>query len=111
MSTDPLTAFMQATAITQPAFPPGSRYHGLPVFQLPASGSRPAIPYVGRRFLPDPADLPDTGAHRVSVGDRLDNLAEEYKDAPEMWWQIADANPVIRPADLTATPGRVLRRG
>lgn len=108
MTADPLTAFLQSTAMTQPAFAPGSRYHGLPVLAHTRDDGT-AVPYVARRFLPDPATLATSGHHVVSVGDRLDNLAQRYNQDPGAWWQIADGHAVLRPADLTDTPGRRLR--
>jgi hypothetical protein len=32
-----------------------------------------------------------------------------YLADAEQWWRIADANPVLDPAELTAEPGRTLR--
>lgn len=33
--------------------------------------------------------------HRVTDGDRLDQLADTYFDQPRTWWLICDANPAI----------------
>ncbi|HUG29447.1 MAG TPA: LysM domain-containing protein [Candidatus Limnocylindria bacterium] len=106
--TDPLKAFLQSTAMTAPAFAPGSRYHGLDI----ARWTRPdgkEVPYVRRRFVPQPESFATAGEHRVSVGDRLDNLAHQYIGDPQRYWQICDANGVIRPEELTETVGRRIR--
>lgn len=108
MTTDPLKAFMQATAMTAPAFAPGSRYHGLDIAQWTRPDGRLA-PYVRRRFLPSPEAFADTGEHRVSAGDRLDNLAHRYIGDPQQYWQICDANGALRPEELTETVGRRIR--
>jgi hypothetical protein len=89
-------------------FEPTSRYQGLPVaaFQ-PLDGGDP-IPYVTRRFLPAPDSLTAIGIHVVGADDRLDRIAATQLADPELFWRVADANPVLRPATLTAVPGRVL---
>ena len=33
-------------------------------------------------------------------------LGQRYFGDPGQWWQIADANPVLDPQELTAEPGR-----
>ncbi|XIG80363.1 hypothetical protein C1N81_42605 [Streptomyces sp. SGAir0957] len=67
------------------------------------------VPYLRRRLLPDPGTLGVVAEHTVSTGDRLDLLAHRYLGSADQWWQIADANPALDPAELTRTPGRVIR--
>ena len=106
--TDPLKAFLQSTAMTAPAFAPDSRYHGLDIAQWTRADGAP-VPYVRRRFVPPPERFAASGEHRVSVGDRLDNLAYRYIGDPQKYWQICDANGAIRPEELTETVGRRIR--
>ena len=106
--TDPLKAFMQAQALTAPAFAPGSRYHGLDIARWNRPDGTP-VPYVRRRFIPPPASLGTLREHRVVSGDRLDNLAAKYLGDPQQYWQLCDGNGAIRPDTLTATIGRTLR--
>ena len=106
--TDPLKAFLQSTAMIAPAFAPDSRYHGLDIAQWTRADGAP-VPYVRRRFVPPPERFATAGEHRVSVGDRLDNLAHRYIGDPQRYWQICDANGVIRPEELTGTVGRRIR--
>jgi hypothetical protein len=106
--TDPLKAFLQSTALTAPAFAPDSRYHGLDIAQWTRPGGQP-VPYVRRRFVPPPENFATTGEHRVSVGDRLDNLAAERIGDPQKYWQLCDANGVLRPEELTETIGHRIR--
>jgi hypothetical protein len=89
-------------------YPRTSRYYGIPT----AVHTRPdgtEVPYLNRRLLPPPDRLTTLTEHAVSAGDRPDLLAYRYLGDAEQWWRIADANPVLNPDDLTATPGRRLR--
>lgn len=105
---DPLKSFLQSTAMTAPAFAPDSRYHGLDIARWTRADGQ-EVPYVRRRFVPPPESFATAGEHRVSVGDRLDNLAYRHIGDPQRYWQICDANGVIRPEELTETVGRRIR--
>ena len=52
--TDPLKAFLQANALTAPAFAPDSRYHGLDIAPWTRADGE-VLSYVRRRFVPPPA--------------------------------------------------------
>jgi hypothetical protein len=88
-------------------FAANSRYLGTEVAQYRVGDGVP-VPYVRRRLLPDPATLTVVDVHVVGDTDRLDRIAAHYLSDPERFWQIADANPVLDPAELTAVPGRRL---
>ena len=94
----------------QPAepFPATSRYYGLPraTHQLP-DGRQAA--YVRRRFVPHPEQFDLLVEHTVSEGERLDHLAALHLGDPERFWQICDANGVLRPEELIETVGRRVR--
>jgi nucleoid-associated protein YgaU len=47
--------------------------------------------------------------HRVSEGDRIDNLSARYLGDPLAYWRIADANRALQPETLTDEPGHVIR--
>jgi hypothetical protein len=47
--------------------------------------------------------------HTIGQVDRLDVMAAQYLGDPQLFWRICDANGAMRPEDLTATVGRVLR--
>jgi hypothetical protein len=85
-----------------------SRYAGLPIAgrQLPDGRT---VPYVQRRFIPPPERFALLHEHVVRDGDRPDLLAHEYLGDPEQFWRIADANAVLRPADLTDRAGTRVR--
>ena len=106
--TDPLKAFMQANALTAPAFPPGSRYHGLDTAQWTRANGE-AVSYVRRRFVPPPESFATLSEHRVAEGDRPDNLAAKYLGDPQQYWRLCDGNGVMRPDELTETVGKRLR--
>lgn len=105
MSTNPIEALLLATAATN-RFPPNSRYHGVPtnVFACP-DGT--LIPYLRRRFVPQPEALALLHSCKVREGDRLDNVAARNLGDPEMFWRICDGNRAVRP-DALVEP--VLRR-
>lgn len=89
-------------------FEPSSRYHDLETRTAETPDGR-AVTYVRRRFLPPGRALPDVAEVTVTGGDRLDRLTARTLGDPQAFWQVADANDAMRPADLTAVPGRRLR--
>ena len=104
---DPFAALLKAVALKTPAFPPNSRYHGLPTATLVRPGRDP-LPYITRRFIPPHETLAVMQEHAVAQGDRLDNLAARYLGDPELYWRLADANGALRPDDLLEPLGRRL---
>jgi hypothetical protein len=106
--TDPLKAFMQANALSAPAFSPDSRYHGLDTTQWTGADGV-SVTYVRRRFLPAPENFATLQEHRVAEGDRLDNLAARYLADAQQYWRLCDGNGAIRPAELIETVGDILR--
>ena len=105
---DPVQAFLQASAIETPLFPPTSRYHGIAAAKV----TRPdgtIVAFVRRRFVPSPERFALLGEHVVVAGDRLDNLAARCLGDPQHYWRIADANRAMRPDELVERAGRRLR--
>lgn len=93
------------------ALPPvqaNSRYYGVPV-AVTQTRDGVELRCFRRRFVPAPQQQAPTVEHLVVPGDRLDLLAERYYGDPLLAWRIADANVALDPAELVATPGRVLR--
>jgi nucleoid-associated protein YgaU len=105
---DPVQAFLQANALITPLFPPTSRYHGIAAAQLTLADGT-TIAYLRRRFVPPPENFALLQEHVVAAGDRLDNLAARYLGDPLQYWRLCDANRAMRPDELTATAGRLLR--
>jgi nucleoid-associated protein YgaU len=89
-------------------YPRTSRYHGTAVTMYTAPDGTP-IPYLARRLLPDPASATAVAEYTVVAGDRPDLIAFRLLGDAEQWWQIADANPVLDPRELTATVGEKLK--
>lgn len=89
-------------------FPPNSRYAGTATTVFVTVDGK-AIAHLARRFLPDPSAFVVAGFHTVTQGDRPDVIAAQSFGDPELFWRLCDANGAMRPEDLTATLGRVLR--
>ena len=104
---DPVQAFLQANALTSPAFAPGSRYYGIATAQLLQADGRTVV-YVQRRFLPPPENFALLQTVSVVAGDRLDNLAARYLGDPEQSWHLCDANRAMQPEALVANVGATL---
>ena len=104
---DAVQAFLQANALTPPAFAPDSRYYGVATAQLTEADGRTVV-YVRRRFLPPPENFAVLQAVAIVSGDRLDNLAARHIGDPQQWWRLADANRAMLPEALVAEPGATL---
>jgi hypothetical protein len=89
-------------------FTPTSRYYGLATTTLETADHQ-MIPYLVRRFLPDPARFALLTEHVVTDGERLDNVTEQYFGDPEAFWRLCDANRAMRPEELVERMGRRLR--
>jgi hypothetical protein len=100
-------------------YPRSSRYHDAEIgVHVQPDGTE--VRYTKRRLLPPLPEATgdstgagtgtgdDTVPHTVSEGERPDLLAQRYFGAPDQWWQIADANPVLDPHELTDEPGRTI---
>jgi hypothetical protein len=88
--------------------PPNSRYSCAGILQTKLRDGR-EVAYLQRRFIPPASLFATIGQHQVKQGERMDHLAAQYLNDPEMFWLIADANLAFDPADLTAPPGTTLR--
>ena len=95
-------------SIEQSLYPPSSRYHGLPIVQLVDKTGQDTA-YLSRRFIPAADSFVEIRMHTVVEGERLDNLTARYLGDPELYWRLCDANGVIKPNELTESPGRGIR--
>ena len=89
------------------SFPPSSRYYSVGNSTLEDENGRSII-YLRRRFIPPPEKFEMIQEYTVREGDRLDNIAVKFIGDPEQFWQLADANNVMKPEELAA-PGNKLR--
>jgi len=105
---DPLSALFQTGVLNQTPFPSSSRYHGLATAKLKRPDGT-VVTYLRRRFVPQPENFATIGEHRVAQGERLDHIAARHLGDPEQFWRLCDANAVLRPEELTETPGRRVR--
>ncbi|GHB41500.1 hypothetical protein [Streptomyces umbrinus] len=89
-------------------YPRTSRYHDAEIgIHRQADGTE--VRYTKRRLLPPLTETEDDGqSHTVSSGERPDLLGQRYFGDPAQWWQIADANPVLDPRELTDEAGNVI---
>ena len=87
---------------------PSSRYYGLET-RTHVAPNGDETPYFPRRFLPDPNRLALLNEHTVVQGERPDTIAAQELADPELFWRLCDANPVLRPEELTERLGRRLR--
>ncbi len=105
MSVDPL-AFLGAAP---PApFPSSSRYHDVEIVRHTLPDGR-VVSHLRRRIVPPPENFATLQEHAVQEDERLDQIAARYLGDPTLYWKICDANLALRPDDLVAAPGRVLR--
>lgn len=105
---DPLQTILQSAALKNTIFPSTSRYHGIDTATFETADGR-TIVYLRRRFVPPADRFVLLQEHTVTQGDRLDNLSAQYLGDPEQFWQLCDANNVIRPEELIETIGSRLR--
>lgn len=89
-------------------FTPGSRYYLIKTSEIVRPDGKKIV-YVLRRFVPQQNRFVTLLEHTVEEGDRLDVITAKYLEDPEQFWQICDANGVMRPEELTETVGRSVR--
>ncbi|MEU9894714.1 hypothetical protein ACIBCS_16130 [Streptomyces phaeochromogenes] len=91
-------------------YPRTSRYHDAEIgIHRQPDGTE--VRYTKRRLLPPLAETETESegqSHTVSSGERPDLLGQRYFGDPAQWWQIADANPVLDPRELTDEAGNVI---
>ena len=105
---DPVRALLMGPPLEVTLYPPSSRYYGIATTETTLAGGR-AVRHLRRRFLPDQATMVTIGLHRVSDGDRLDNLGARYLGDPLQAWRLGDANLTLRLDALVDEIGRRLR--
>lgn len=88
-------------------FPATSRYNGIDTNTLTTAAGR-NITYLKRRFLPQPGRFALLQLHRVTVGERIDNITAQYLTDPGQYWRICDANNISNPTEAEQV-GRTLR--
>lgn len=95
-----------------PSFDPNSRYFDVKTATLTitdASGEARRVVYKCRRFLPRLDQMLTVSEQPLQEGTRIDHVASEQLDDPQLFWQICDANPVMHPDELTSELGLPVR--
>lgn len=95
-------------AQTAEPFPATSRYHGVERVTFVTTEGRQVI-HLRRRFVPQPEEFDLLLEHTVTESQRLDHIAAQHLGDPERFWQICDANGVLRPEELIEIVGRRIR--
>ncbi len=101
-------SLLQFAGLKPSLFAPNSRYQATATGTWTTADGR-TVAYLRRRFVPKPEELAQVGQYTVTQGDRLDIIAARYLGDPTLFWRIADANRALRPEDLVAVVGTVLR--
>jgi hypothetical protein len=78
-----------------------------------------AIPYIGRRVIPDTDRYQELDRYRVRGSslsadgamtqvERIDQVGDGFYGDPLQYWRICDANCIERPAEACADDGKLL---
>lgn len=85
-----------------------SRYYRQKKLQFQQPDGR-VVSYVARRLVPSRDDLTVLAQVRLAEGQRLDTIAATALGAPELFWQICDANNALNPFDLVSRVGEFIK--
>lgn len=87
------------------------RYQSVGTATYVATTSGAQIPYLRRRLLPVVDESAPALLHVVGVGEvnRPDLIAAAALGQAELSWLVADANPVMRPSELSRQAGQTVR--
>lgn len=102
-----LAQMLAAPGLEATAFPPNSRYHGLPVRSYRTVAGH-TVKYLAPRISPSPEGMVRIATHTVAAGDRPDILANDYFGDAVVSWRVGDSNTERWLSDLVARPGRRL---
>jgi hypothetical protein len=85
-----------------------SRYYRQQKLQFQRPDGR-IVSYVARRLVPSRDNLTVLAQVRLAEGQRLDTIAARALGAPELFWQICDANSELNPFDLMLRVGEFIK--
>jgi hypothetical protein len=105
---DPLQNLLDLGVVKTTPFAPNSRYASIQTATLKTPEGEVVV-YLRRRFVPSMDRFALLQEYTVTQGDRADVLAAKLIGTSELFWQLCDSNGVLRPEELTETPGRRLR--
>ena len=104
---DSLQALLQSAQLKTNNFPVTSRYHHIET-AIYDTQDRESVVYLKRRFIPPPEHYYSTQQHKVNQGERPDTITAKYLGDPTQFWQLADANGLMKPQELTEATGKKL---
>jgi hypothetical protein len=90
---DTLASLLPGGQPAPAAFPPDSRYSGVPIRSTTVDGRE--VRYLARRVVPQAESFVQVGEHVATDGQRPDTIAATYVGNAELWWGICDANKVL----------------
>jgi hypothetical protein len=94
--------------VTLAPLPPTSRYANVETAEHTTAEGE-TVRHFRRRFIAPQDRFQTIEEHTVIEGERPDTLAARALGDAEQSWRLADANGVMRPEELTETPGNVVR--
>jgi hypothetical protein len=97
-----------APDLSEPRFPKTSRYFGKELLVHTSADGTP-MPYLERRFPPQPGRLETVGTYMAAAPDRRDLAAAVALGRAELWWQVADAAGASDPDLVVDQPGTPVR--
>jgi hypothetical protein len=106
---DPFQTMLQQAGLKSTVFSATSRYYGIETATIKRGPGEEPVVFLRRRFVPSPERFATLQEHVLEQGERPDLIANQYLADPERFWQICDANNVIRPEELTEVIGRYIR--
>lgn len=82
----------------------GSRYENVGTDSITNAQGQTVL-FKKVRFIPE---TPASAALVVGQGERLDQIAQNVYQDPELFWLICDANETMQPDELVSEPGRTI---
>ena len=73
------------------------------------AGDGTPVPYLKRRFPPQPARLETIGTYTAAAPDRRDLAASTALGRAELWWRLADGAGAFDPDRVVDRPGTPVR--
>lgn len=88
-------------------YAPNSRYRWMPM-RIVESSDGTRTEFVGRRIIPARSRYRALTHYRTAGDERIDTIAAEVFNDPELYWRICDANGDADPAIATTPAGRLV---
>ncbi|BAV06600.1 LysM domain-containing protein [Filimonas lacunae] len=103
---DQLQALLQGANRPVNSLPVTSRYYNVGNSTIEDENGRNII-YLRRRFIQAPEKYTVLQEYTVKEGDRLDNIAASFIGDATQFWQLADANNVMKPEEMAVAGNKI----